>query len=194
MGGPAADIEQTVTYARRIQMAALMVALIAAGAFIAIPLPGTPVPVVLQNLFVVLAGVVLPAAWAFGTVTVYLVMGALGLPIFAGATGGLAHFAGPTGGFLIGFTVAAALTAVVLNGRGAAPSRPGKMRLIVALTGGFFLPYFLGVPWLARVTGLNLPAAIAAGALPFIPGDLGKGIVLFVLLRSFPESIWRHLR
>ncbi|MDA3949241.1 MAG: biotin transporter BioY [Spirochaeta sp.] len=191
---PETDFEQTVTYARRIQMAALMVALIAAGSFIAIPLPGTPVPIVLQNLFVVLTGIVLPPAWALITVAVYLVMGALGLPVFAGATGGLAHFAGPTGGFLVGFAAAAAATAVVMNLRGGASGRPGRTRLVGALGLGFLLPYILGVPWLARVTGLSLPAALGAGALPFLPGDAVKAIVLYLLLRTVPDSLWRHLR
>jgi biotin transport system substrate-specific component len=194
MGEPETDIEQTVAYARRIQMAALMVALVAAGAFIAIPLPGTPVPIVLQNLFVVLTGVVLPPAGALTTMVVYLVIGGLGLPVFAGATGGLAHFAGPTGGFLVGFAVAAALTSLVLNRRTGALSRPGRARLITALGVGFLVPYVFGVPWLARVTGLSLPAALGAGAIPFLPGDAGKAIILYILLRTLPDSLWRHLR
>lgn len=104
-------------YAVRLQTGALMVALISAGAFISVPIPGSPVPIVLQNMFVVLTGVLLPAGWAALSVGVYLILGAVGLPVFAGATGGLAHLAGPTGGFLIGFPIAAAVVAVILRDR-----------------------------------------------------------------------------
>src|SRR6056297_2752500 len=92
---------QHMGYALRLQTGALLVALISAGAFISVPIPGSPVPIVLQNMFVILAGLVLPAGWAALTVGVYLLLGAVGLPVFAGATGGLAHLAGPTGGFLM---------------------------------------------------------------------------------------------
>lgn len=104
-------------YAVRLQTGALMVALISAGAFISVPIPGSPVPIVLQNMFVILTGVLLPAGWAALSVGVYLILGAVGLPVFAGATGGLAHLAGPTGGFLIGFPISAAVVAVILQDR-----------------------------------------------------------------------------
>jgi biotin transport system substrate-specific component len=181
-------------YAVRLQTGAMMVALISAGAFISIPIPGSPVPIVLQNMFVILAGMVLSPGWAALTVGVYLVLGAVGLPVFAGATGGLAHLAGPTGGFLIGFPIAAAVVAGILQKKDAATvADTGLPRQALSLIVGFMVMYATGVPWLALTAGLSFPQAIAAGMLPFIPGDIIKMIVLLLLVRSVPKSVWRML-
>ncbi len=184
----------TLHYAIRVQTGALAIALITAGAFVAIPIPGSPVPIVLQNMFVVLAGVILPPGWAALSVGVYLLLGAVGLPVLAGASGGLAHFAGPTGGFLLAFPLAAALTAGILHPRGVvAPRAIPVLRRIVAIGAGFAVVYLLGVPWLARVTNLTLNQAIVAGMLPFLPGDAIKAFVLLALMRTLPDALWRTL-
>jgi biotin transport system substrate-specific component len=181
-------------YAVRLQTGAMMVALISAGAFISIPIPGSPVPIVLQNMFVILAGMVLSPGWAALTVGVYLVLGAVGLPVFAGATGGLAHLAGPTGGFLIGFPIAAAVVAGILQKKDAATVADTSLpRQALSLIVGFMVMYATGVPWLALTAGLSFPQAIAAGMLPFIPGDIIKMMVLLLLVRSVPNSVWRML-
>ncbi|RZW12719.1 MAG: biotin transporter BioY, partial [Desulfobulbaceae bacterium] len=85
--------------------ASLMATLTAVGAYIAIPIG--PVPIVLQNLFVMLAGLLLGGRWGLTSVGVYLLAGAVGLPVFAGGTGGIGKFIGPTGGYLLGFAAAA---------------------------------------------------------------------------------------
>ncbi len=184
------DLNRSLHYARRIQTAALLVAFIAAGAYVAVPIPVSPVPVVLQNFFVVFTGFVLPPGWAALTLATYLGMGAVGLPVFAGATGGLAHFAGPTGGFLAGFLVSAWITSVVVRG----PDTPSRTKTIGAVGLGFLVPYLTGVPWLASVTGLSLGEALVVGALPFLPGDLIKGILLVVLVHRIPESVRRRVK
>ncbi len=84
-------------------MACLFAALISIGAYIAIPIPGTPVPIVLQNMFIILAGFILGPWWGLAAVIFYLMLGAAGLPVFSGGTGGLVKFAGPTGGYLLGY-------------------------------------------------------------------------------------------
>ncbi len=197
-----------VTYARRVQTSALFVALIAAGAFVSIPLPFSPVPIVLQNFFVVATGSILTAPWAAVTVAVYLAMGAIGLPVFAGATGGLSHFAGPTGGFLVGFLFSAVLTSLILHKGFSPPGTNGSdsdgietqhggyndFHLILALFVGFLMPYLFGLPWLSYTTGLSLKEALPIGMIPFLPGDLVKGILLFFLIRRMPQSIWRRLK
>lgn len=204
-------------YAVRLQTGALMVALISAGAFISVPIPGSPVPIVLQNMFVILTGVLLPVGWAALSVGVYLILGAVGLPVFAGATGGLAHLAGPTGGFLIGFPLAAAVVAMILQDRraprgsnlqtsprrdarslagtapGASPAAFGIVRQGIALVAGFLVIYATGVPWLALTAGLSPAQALVAGMLPFLPGDIIKAAVLLILIRSVPRSLWQML-
>ncbi len=81
--------------------ASLLAALMAVGAYIAVPIG--PVPIVLQNLFILLAGLLLGSKWGLASVAVYLLAGALGLPVFSGGTGGIARFAGPTGGYLLAY-------------------------------------------------------------------------------------------
>lgn len=181
-------------YAVRLQTGALMVALISAGAFISIPVPGSPVPIVLQNMFVILTGMLLAPGWAALTVGVYLALGIVGLPVFAGATGGLAHLAGPTGGFLIGFPLAAAAVAGMLRtDENRTVADVGVFRQVVSLVVGFLVIYVAGVPWLAFTAGLTAPQALAAGMLPFLPGDIVKAAALLLLIRSVPRSVWRML-
>lgn len=186
--------DSEIIRATRIQTAALMVGLITAGSLIAIPLPGTPVPIVLQNLFVVLTGLFLPPLWALITIAVYLTLGAIGLPIFAGATGGLSHFIGPTGGYLFGFLIAAPVTSLIFRVSQREMKRPGRIALLSSGFVGFLFPYVPGILWLQHVTSLDLYPAFLIGALPFLPGDLLKLIVCTVILSSLPESLWRRFR
>ena len=86
---------------RMLVFASLLAALMTAGAFISIPVG--PVPIVLQNMFVFLAGLLLGSRWGLASVGVYLLAGACGLPVFAGGMGGIGRIVGPTGGYLIGY-------------------------------------------------------------------------------------------
>ncbi len=84
-------------------MACLFAALISVGAYAAFPIPGTPVPIVLQNMFIMLAGFISGPWWGLVSVVFYLILGSVGLPVFSGGTGGFAKLAGPTGGYLVGY-------------------------------------------------------------------------------------------
>ncbi|MCK7505939.1 MAG: biotin transporter BioY [Desulfobacterales bacterium] len=75
--------------------ASLFAALTAVGAYLFVPIG--PVPIVLQNMFVFLAGLLLGSRWGLASVAVYLLAGICGLPVFAGGTGGIGRFVGPTG-------------------------------------------------------------------------------------------------
>ena len=172
----------------QVQTAGLFVALIAIGAFISIPLPISPVPIVLQNFFVLLAGLMLPAGWAFLSVTVYLLIGALGMPVFAGGTGGLAHFLGPSGGYLLSY-IAVAPAVSILSGR----NRSWLLLSLSSVT-GVAIMYVCGVPWLARVLELDFHHALMVGALPYLPGDLVKVVLAVLVIRGTPENLWRNLR
>ncbi len=97
----------------RTVLVALAAASVAVGAFIAIPLPFSPVPIVLQNFFILLMALVLGPRMGTASVALYLLIGALGLPVFAGGKGGFAHFYGPTGGYLVSFLLSAWITGVI---------------------------------------------------------------------------------
>lgn len=158
---------------RKTVYASLFAALIAAGAFIAIPLG--PVPIVLQNLFVLLAGLILGPRWGVYSVALYLLMGGFGFPVFAGGTGGIGRLFGPTGGYLFGYIPAvwtAGLVSQQLHG-----TRTGDT---VAMVAGSGIVYGSGVPWLKFATGMAWDKAFMAGMIPFIPGDLIKiGVAVF---------------
>jgi biotin transport system substrate-specific component len=159
----------------RITLVALFAALIAGGTFISIPLPFSPVPIVLQNLFIVLAGLVLGPVLGAAAAGLYLLAGALGLPVFAGAVGGAAHFWGPTGGFLVGYFFAA-LTAGLATGKPKAGKPLSLFRLILASVCAFLVVYVPGVFWLYRLMG-SWAAAFAAGFFPFLIGDALKAAI-----------------
>jgi biotin transport system substrate-specific component len=116
-------------------------------------------------------------------VLLYLIAGAIGAPVFAGAAGGFVHFFGPTGGFLFGYLLAA-VTAGLWVGR----PRPGLKcplwRLIPGIITGFLVVYVPGVTVLKHALDTTWPGALAAGFLPFLIGDGIKGIAaVFIVPR-----------
>ena len=167
---------------KRMVYAALMAALTAAGAYIAIPVG--PVPIVLQNLFVMLAGLLLGGRWGLTSVGVYLLAGAMGLPVFAGGTGGVGKFVGPTGGYLLGFAAAAYLVGVISE-RG-----HGRVAIdLLAMLAGTVVLYAFGVSWLKVVTGMSVSKAVAVGMAPFLIGDLLKIAAAIPIARALRPMI-----
>ena len=159
--------------------ASLMAALICVGAYLTVPIPLGPVPLVLQNLFVFLAGLLLGSRWGLTSVGIYLLVGAIGLPVFVGGTGGLAHFLGPTGGYLFGFAAAAFVIGYL-----AERLRSQVVGDIVAVVAGLLTVFALGVPWLKAMTGMTWEKAFLVGMLPFLPGDALKAAAAVFLARA----------
>jgi biotin transport system substrate-specific component len=162
--------------------ASLLAALIAAGAFLSIPIG--PVPIVLQNLFVLLAGLLLGPRWGFASVGVYLLAGALGLPVFAGGLGGVGRLVGPTGGYLVGF-----LPAVLVIGWITTGAREGVLMDALAMILGSIIIYMCGVAWLKLLTGMTLAKTLAVGMYPFLPGDALKIAVALPIARALRPVI-----
>jgi biotin transport system substrate-specific component len=175
-----------------ITLTALFAALIAAGTFIAIPLPFSPVPVVLQNLFALLSGLILGPLLGSAAVGLYLLAGAIGAPVFAGAAGGFARFLGPTGGFLLGYLLAA-LTAGLIAGRPRPDVKTPRWRIILAVLAGFLIVYVPGVIRLKFVIDKPWAAAIAGGFTPFIIGDLVKGVLAVIIAPRLRRIAGEHL-
>lgn len=162
---------------RRLVFAAMMAALIAVGAYLAIPIG--PVPIVLQNLFVLVAGLILGSRWAVISVAVYLLAGACGLPVFASGTGGIGRLIGPTGGYLFGYLGAAYLVGLV------AEKARGRVAWEVSgLVVGSLIVYAFGVPWLKFITGMAYGKAMAVGCYPFLLGDALKIAVALPIART----------
>lgn len=167
--------------------ASLLAAMTAVGAYIIIPVG--PVPIVLQNLFVLLSGLLLGSRWGFLSMAIYFMLGAIGIPVFAGGKGGIGHILGPTGGYIFGFAVCAFLTGFISE------RNRGKSRLSDALAvfAGSLTIYACGVPWLKVVTGFSWLKALSVGMLPFLPGDIIKAAAAVVLARTIRPLLSRHM-
>lgn len=129
---------------------------------------GLPVPITLQTMGVMLAGLILGARRGALSVLVFLALVAVGLPLLSGGRGGLGVFAGPSAGYLVGFVLGAYVTGWVrerLEGR--VPHVAAA--LTGALVGGVGAVYLLGIPVLVWRTGADPLASLV-----FVPGDLVK--------------------
>jgi biotin transport system substrate-specific component len=171
---------------RSVVLCSLMAGLMAAGAFIHVPIG--PVPIVLTNLFVLLSGLLLGARWGAASAALYLLVGAIGLPVFYGGKGGLAHLFGPTGGYLFGFILSAWITGFIserfhrsINGS------------VIAVIFGSLIIYGLGVPWLKAITQMTWNKAWMVGMVPFLPGDALKAISAVILFRSVRPILDRQI-
>ena len=130
---------------RGMTYASMFGALTALGAFIMIPLP--PVPVTLQTLFVDLAGALLGGYLGAMSQVVYILLGVVGLPIFAGGKAGAGVLIGPTGGYLFGFVAGA----FVIGKLTAMREKPGMVWLIGSMSLGIAVVYALGIAQLMVV-------------------------------------------
>lgn len=171
---------------------ALFAALIAVSGFIAIPLPGSPVPIVLQNMMPILAAALLGGFQGSGATGLFLLAGIAGLPVFSGGHSGMARLLGPTGGFLVGYFIAAAVTGFYI-GR---PSIAGKTPLIKIISGcllGFVILYVPGIAQFMKVTGKTLGQSLAVACIPFLPGDALKAALAIFLAAKLRPVIARYL-
>lgn len=142
--------------------------LVSLAAQIAVPLPFTPVPVTGQTFAVLLVGAALGSVRGAATMVVYLAQGAAGLPVFAAGGCCVAWLMGPTAGYLWSYPLAAWVT-------GRLAERGWDRRLWtsgLAMLAGNGIIYLMALPWLAYFVGRE--QVLAAGLLPFIPGDLVK--------------------
>ena len=153
-------------------------AALAAASQVAIPLPGTPVPITLQPLLVVLAGMMLGPVVGAGSMALYLAAGAMGLPVFApiGAPGML-RLVGPTGGYLLAYPVAAYVAgALALRLRGFS----GRA---LAAGAGVLMLYVGGLAQLTLLMGSVTRAALL-GVVPFVALDAVKSLVAAAVTHS----------
>ncbi|MGM0419840.1 MAG: biotin transporter BioY [Bacillota bacterium] len=153
---------------------ALMTALTAIGSYLLIPLPFSPVPITLQTFFTLFAGLIGGKKVGLTSQLVYLLIGSIGLPIFAGGTGGIGILFSPTGGFLLSFPIAAYITGTAKN-----MSSPYKITGILAAATS--LIYLSGVIFMIIGWDFSPAGALTAGVVPFIPGDIFKIIILIIL-------------
>ncbi|MFO7916190.1 MAG: biotin transporter BioY [Candidatus Krumholzibacteriales bacterium] len=152
---------------------------------LAVYLPYTPVPVTMQTLFVVLAGIVLGPRDGFCAMAGYVALGLSGAPVFAGFAFGPAVLLGPTGGFLIAFP-AGALIAGWINSQ----MREGILSAALSAAAGISVILAIGTASLALMAGISIKQSASLAVLPFIPGEVVKIAMAAIIIR--PGSSFRR--
>jgi biotin transport system substrate-specific component len=158
-------------------------ALVSLAAQVSIPLPFTPVPVTGQTFAVVLVGASLGSVRGTASLLLYLSIGLLGAPVYAGGDHGWAVVTGASGGYIVGFVVAAALTGWLAEHHW---DRRFSSAVGAMLTGNVVI-YLVGLPWLAVVVDTGLEKTLELGLYPFVPGDMLK---LYLAATLLPGA-WR---
>ena len=191
----------------------LFAAITAVCSFISIPLGFTPVPVNLATLAVFLAGGLLGKKYGTIALAVYTLLGAVGIPVFAGFRGGLSVLAGPTGGYIIGYIAAAFLVGLIIEkglsarrqakaghaaleavqaeetaGQAPEARASGKIReyvvCVIAMIAGLAVCYLLGTAWFIITTNTGVWASLLSCVIPFLPGDALKIAAATILVQK----------
>lgn len=170
---------KTRTNTAEITMIALMTAVTCILGPLSIPIG--PVPVSFTNLVIFLAVILLGLKRGTISYLVYLLIGLTGVPVFSAFTGGPAKLFGPTGGYLIGFIFLALIEGFFVERFRDADARNRTVMYCVGIILGMAVTYLFGTVWLAYQAQMSFSAALAAGVLPFLPGDLAKMIAAVAL-------------
>jgi biotin transport system substrate-specific component len=162
---------------REVTLILLGALFVAALAQVKISLPFTPVPLTGQTFAVLLLGAMLGSKRGASSMLLYVALGTLGLPVFAGGAAGVAYLSGATLGYLVGFVLAAYVIGLLAE---LGLERNVRTSLIPFLIGTIII-YLCGVAWLIVMLG-SFDKAIAAGLLPFLLGDAIKLIAASIVL------------
>ena len=167
---------------REMILVALFPALMGATALVAIPLPSLP-PITLQTMFVFMAGLLLRKELSFLSMIVYIVLGLIGVPVFANGTAGLAVILGATGGFILAFPIAAYLTSFLRNVKIINNEYINTFLIIFGIN---LIIYIMGGAYFMYRTSWSLGTTVALFG-TYIPGDIIKmiaSIYVYVNIRS----------
>ncbi len=134
------------------------------------------VPISLTNLAIYFAIYALGCKKGTLSYIVYLFIGLIGLPVFSGFSGGFGKLFGPTGGYLIGFIFMAFISGIFID-KFSNKLYMGFLGMIL----GTIITYMFGTAWLSYEAGITFNAALGAGVIPFIPGDLIKIVIATII-------------
>lgn len=171
--------------------ACLVCAVTACGRFFVIPVPGSPVPIAIQNMFAILAGVLLGPFWGGVSMALFLLLAALGLPVLSSGVAGLqAILKSPTAGFIVGYFVAAVVSGllfdlgkVILKAQLSSLNKKARFALMAAVTAVAALVanailFVCGVVAFIAITKSAFSVAMSSCVLPFIPGAIVKTVII----------------
>jgi biotin transport system substrate-specific component len=197
-------------------LCAVFAALTAACSQIQVPLPFTPVPISLATLAVLVCGGTLGAKKGALAILVYILLGAVGVPVFAGFSGGLGVIAGPTGGYIIGYLPMAVIMGLFaqraagasgasgdahatgaeagarwrsVTQAGAAKAGTGILASLLKGVPALAVLYALGTAWFMISTGMGLAESLIMCVVPFIPGDVLKIVAASVVCEALKNPM-----
>lgn len=161
---------------KQMVLIALMTAVTCVLGPLSIPLPFSPVPISLTNFAIFLAIFVLGMKNGTISFIIYLLLGAVGVPVFSSFRGGLQVLAGPTGGYLIGFIFLALIMGFALDhfDRKLIPT-------IIGMIIGMVVCYAFGTVWLAKLLSLSFKEGLMMGVIPYLAGDVAKIIIAAIV-------------
>ncbi len=150
----------------------ICIALLCVSSYLSFPLPFSPVMVTSQTIVINVIALILTPKQALLTVSLYLVIGLLGLPVFSGGASGIAKLLSPTGGFILGFLLAAPLMSL-------AKGRELTLRQSLLVTIGVGMPiiYVFGTLWMSYIGQMEVASALKLAVIPFVLGDLVKCVI-----------------
>jgi len=176
------SMSDRVTEIKKIILCSILIALVIVGSYLSLPIG--PVPIVLQNFFILLLALILPWRLTAISIAAYLVMGLVGMPVFAGGAGGYVHFTSPSAGYLLGYFPAAVLASLIANSGKAHPVKDMASALVF-LT----IVYVLGVSWLMIKLHFPLAKGLAAGFTPFILIDAIKAVLAIAMIQFIRKPV-----
>ena len=173
--GTVAVVNQKIR-TKQMVLIALMTAVTCVLGPLSIPLPFSPVPISLTNFAIFLAIFVLGMKSGTISFIIYLLLGAVGVPVFSSFRGGFQVLAGPTGGYLIGFIFLALIMGFALDhfDRKLVPT-------IIGMIIGMAVCYAFGTVWLAKLLSLSFKEGLMMGVIPYLPGDAAKIIIAAIV-------------
>lgn len=173
--------------AQELTTIALLAALLCVSSYISIQLPFSAVPFTAQTLVMNMIALLLKPKRACISVAIWILLGAVGLPVFSGGRGGFGVLAGPTGGFIVSY-----LLSVVLIGLARSEKNRVWRNLIATIVVGIPVVYAVGIPWMRLVTGLDWKSAFATGCLPFLAWDIVKCIAAVYIAKALYRIVNRE--
>jgi len=190
-------MERTRTAVFPYVICALFAALTAVCSQIMVPLPFTPVPINLGLLAVWICGGLLGPKRGAIAISVYILLGAVGVPVFAGFNAGLGALAGPTGGYIIGYLPSVILFGLLV-GRAEKAEQGRKTLKTFLLIIAMGLPamavcYAFGTAWFMITTGMGLVESLVMCVIPFVPGDALKVVAAVVACEALRKPLRLYL-
>ena len=155
-----------------------------------ISVPIGPVPISLCTFAVMLAGVLLGAKLGFLSQLIYVLLGAVGVPVFAGYSAGVSCIAGMTGGYIVAYPVLAFLTGLLYWKFG--KNQTGKLRILwmlLSMVIGTVVLYAIGTAWFCVVSGSGVAAAMGLCVIPFLPGDFLQMVVVILITLPIEKAL-----